>query len=227
MIEMDCPLCGSPVRAPSARTYTRLNCRKCHTPMHIDKAGRAVVGEPPDVLQDVEELKQKLREIPGRIPVRRIVTTLAAVLVVGLPAYFLLGASPSLAQAAKEAARAVAENDAGYIRSIAASGTSDEAREWFEKAHRQLVRQRESWYVKGEVTEVHVASQAPSEGKRVVGISIHPGLGNARDVSLADPAAATAAAPAPCNLDTVWTQDWLGRWRLDGRETKARSGSTP
>lgn len=227
MVELDCPLCGSPIRAPNTRPHTRLHCRKCHSPLHLDKAGRAVIGEPPDVLEDVEELKQKVREIRDRIPVRRIVTTAAAILIVGLPAYFLLGASPSLAQAAQEAARAVAANDAGYIRSIAAWGTSDEAGKWFEEAHRQLNRQRETWYVKGEVTEVQVGSQGPSEGKCVVGITIRPGVGSARDVSLADPSAATAAAPAPCNLETVWTHDWLGRWRLDGRDTNARLHPTP
>jgi hypothetical protein len=227
VIELDCPLCASPVRTQKAKPYTRLHCRKCHTPLHLDKAGRAVIGEPPDVLQDLEELKQNLRAIRDRIPVRRIVTTLVAALVFGLPAYFLLGASRGLAQVAEGAARAVAANDAGYIQSIAARGTSDEAKEWLDEAHRQLSRQRERWYAKEEVTEAHVASEDPSQGKGVVMISIRPGFGSARDISLADPAAATAAAASPCTLETVWTQDWLGRWMLDGRDTNAKRGSTP
>ena len=227
MIELNCPLCGSPVRAPNARHHNRLHCRKCHTPFHLNKAGATVIGEPPDVSHDVEELKQAIRDFRDRIPIRRIVTTLAAVLVVGVPAYFLLGPSQGLAQAAERATRAIAENDVGYIKSIAAPGTSDDAAHWFDEARRRLEQQRGRWYGKEEVIEVHVGSEDPSGGKGVVGASIHPGFGGARDISLADPTAATASAAAPCILETVWTRDRWGRWMLDGRDTVARNHPTP
>jgi hypothetical protein len=227
VIELNCPLCGSPVRAPSAKTYTRLHCRKCHTPLHLNRAGAATIGEPPDVVQDLEEWKQTLRDFRSRIPIKQIVTILVAVLVVAVPVRYLLGPSQGLAQAAEGAAHAIAANDVGHIRSIAASGTSDDAARWFDEAHRRLGQQREHWYAKEEVIEVHVASEDRSQRKGVVGISIHPGVGSARDVSLADPAAATASAASPCNLETVWTQDWWGRWMLDGRDTNARQQPTP
>ena len=227
MAKLSCPLCSSAIRVPEVRPFIRLQCQKCHTPMHLNKVGRAVIGNPPDVEYELEELKERLREIRGRIPVRGIVTALVAILVVGLPAYFLLGGSRGLAEVAEQAVRAVAQDDAGYIRSIAAPGTTDEAKEWLDEAHRRLVRQRESWHTKEEMVEVHVASQDPSEGKGVVGISIRPGFGSVRDVSLADPAAATARAASPCDMVTAWSQDWLGRWMLDGRETLAKGRSTP
>jgi hypothetical protein len=179
------------------------------------------------VEHNLGELKQTLREIRRRIPIRQIATTLVVVLVVGAAVRYLFGPSQGLAQAAEGAARAIAENDADSIKSIAAPGTSDDVAQWFDEAHRQFVRQRERWYGKEEVIEVHVASEDPSQGKGVVGVSIHPGSGSARDVSLADPAAATASAASPYNVETVWTQDWWGRWMLDGRDTNARYHSTP
>jgi hypothetical protein len=77
------------------------------------------------------------------------------------------------------------------------------------------------------VIEVHVAEEDRSQGRGVVGVVIHPGAGMALDVSLADPAAATASAPAPFALETVWTRSWWGRWMLDGRDTNVRSHPTP
>lgn len=227
MIELSCPLCGSTVRAPKAEYHTRLHCTKCHADFHLNKAGAAVLGEPPDVELDVAELKNALRDLRRRIPTRQIVIAVVAILVVGAPLRYLLGGSQGLAQAAEAAARAVAANDAGYLRSIAAPGTSDDVAKWFEEAHHQLVQRRERWYGKGEAIDVSVASEDRTQGKGVVGVSIHPGVGNARDVSLADPTAATAGAAAPCNLEMVWTRTWLGRWMLDGRDTNARRNPTP
>lgn len=227
VIAVKCPLCGTPVRAPNARPHNRLHCRKCHTPFHLNKAGRAVIGEPPDVEQDLAELKQTLRDFRDRIPTRRIAAGAAAVLVAWLMLSYLFGPSEDLAQVAEGAARAVAENDEDYLRSIAAPGTSEEVARWFEQAHRRLVEQRKHWYAKDEKIEVHVASVDPTQGKGVVGVSIHPSIGTARDVSLADPAAATASAASPCDLETVWVQDWRGRWMLDGHDTGAKPQPAP
>jgi hypothetical protein len=224
---LNCPLCGSPVRAENANPHTRLHCRKCHTPFHLNKAGGAVLGEANDVEHDLEELKQMLRDIRSRIPIKQIVTTMVVVLVVGAPVYYLLKPSQGLAQAAEGVARAIAENDVGYIKSIAAPGTSDEVAQWFDEVHRQLVQRREQWYGRKEVNEVRVASEDRAQGKGVVGVSIHPVFGSARDVTLADPSAATASAASPCDLETAWTQNWWGRWMLDGRDTNARLHPTP
>jgi hypothetical protein len=61
----------------------------------------------------------------------------------------------------------------------------------------------------------------------MVGVSIRPAFGSAPDVSLADPAAATASAASPVDSETVWTPDGRGRWRLDGRDTAERDHPTP
>ena len=80
MAELTCPLCGSPVRVPHAEIKTRYFCKKCHSPFHLNKARVAVVGEPPDVEVELEELKQKLRQNLERIPVGKVVAGLAALL---------------------------------------------------------------------------------------------------------------------------------------------------
>jgi hypothetical protein len=227
VIELSCPLCQSTVLAPNARRHTRLHCRKCHTPLHIDKAGRVAIGEPPDVEQDLQELKQTLRDFRSRIPIRPIAAAVLAVFIIGTAARYVLGSSSGPAEAAKEAAQALVENDAGTIRSLAAPGTSDAAARWFREARQQLDRQREHWYGKEEVIDVHVAGEDPAQKKAVVGVSIRPGFGSARDVSLADPAAATASAASPLEVQTVWIQQWWSGWKLDGRETAARQQARP
>src|SRR5215471_18595194 len=89
-----CPLCESTVRVPNARPHTRLHCRNCHTPFHVTKAGRAAIGEAPDVVgHDLEELKEKLREFRDRIPLKPIAIAALAVLVTGVVGRYLLGSS--------------------------------------------------------------------------------------------------------------------------------------
>ncbi len=234
MTVLYCPLCGTPVRAPHVDDKTCLCCRKCHTPFHRNKYGDVVVGEPrgvdrelDDVDRELEELKQKVRDLREHIPVKRIVAGLAAVLVVGVSVSYLFGPPERLDRAAERAAQAFAEDDEGYLESIAAPGTAAEVDRWFAAAHRRLVQQCAQWYEPAEVIEVHVAERDRSQGRGVVWVSIHPGVGSALDVSLADPAAATASAPAPFDLETVWTRSWWGRWMLDGRATQVRSHPTP
>jgi hypothetical protein len=228
-----CPMCGSPVRAPHVDDKTRLCCRKCLTPFHQNKYGDVVVGEPrgvdaelEDVDRQLEELKQKLQDLLERIPVKRIVAGLAAVLVVWVSASYMFGPAERLDRAAEQAARAVAADDENYLESIAAPGTAAEVARWFTAAHRQLVRERARWYGPAEVIEVHVNKEDQSHGKGVVGVSIHPGVRTALDVSLADGAAATASAPSPFNVETVWTRGWWGRWLLDGHDTSAKFNLT-
>jgi hypothetical protein len=227
VIVLYCPMCGSAVQAPQVDANTCLCCKRCLTPFHRNKYGDVVVGHPrgadgelEEVERELEELKQKLRDLRARIPVKRIVAGLAAVLVVGVCAYYPFGPAERLDRAAERAARAFAEDDEGYLESIAAPGTAAEVARWFAAAHRRLVQQRARWHGPVEVIEVHVAKEDRSRGRGVVGVSIHPGVGTALDVSLADPAAATDSAASPFSVETVWTRTWWGRWMLDGRHSR-------
>jgi hypothetical protein len=218
-----CPICGNAVRAPHVDANTSVCCRKCLTPFHQNKDGDVVVGAPRGVDRELdrelEGLKRKLRVLGKRIPVKRIVAGLAAVVVVGLSVSYLFAPAERLDRAAERAARAFAADDEDYLESIAAPGTDAEVARWFAAAHRRLVQQRARWYAPSEVIEVRVAKVDRSRGRGVVGVSIHPGARTALDVALANPAAATASAPSPFNLETVWTRSRWGRWMLDGHDT--------
>src|SRR3982751_3024064 len=103
MAELTCPLCDSPVRVPHAETNTRYFCKKCHTPFHLNKARTAVVGKPPDVEVELEEIKQKLRQNLKRVPVGKVVAGLAVLVVVCVGLYYLLRPVQSLEGPAEKA----------------------------------------------------------------------------------------------------------------------------
>jgi hypothetical protein len=228
MAEIRCPVCGSPVRVPTAETHTRYTCKKCHSPFHLDKARVAVAGEPPDVEQQLEELKRKLRENLRRIPVGRLVTGLAVCLVVAVGLYALLGPARRLEGPAQEAARALAANDLAALQSIAAPGTAPAVARWLEEVHPRLAEARAGWFARDEVVEVHIGPEDPATRRATAAVSIRPpALGATRDVSIADPTAATAAPAAPFDVEMVWARDGWGRWRLDGRATHARARPAP
>lgn len=224
MATLTCPLCGSPAHVPSEEIHKRHECRKCHSPFHLNKSRIAVVGEPPSVDQELAELKQKLREVRERIPAGRIVAGLSALAAVGLIGYVFFGPARRLEGPAERAARALAEEDLGYLRSIAAPGTEDDVARWFEAVQPRLEQARATWHGREETIEVHVAQEDPGLRKGSVGVSIHPGTLGSQDVSaLADPSAAIASAASTFDTAMEWTLGRWGRWKLDGRETYARA----
>ena len=227
MIQIRCPLCGSPVKAAEAKPYSRLSCKKCLTPFHLNKTGTPVVGAPPDVEIEYQEVKQKIQQELAQFPVRKVVIGVSLFLAVAIGLYYLLRPAESVEKAAERVARALADADPGPIQSLAAPGTSDDAARWYETIRPQFVHARERWTGKAEVVEAHLSQQDPTQGKAVVGLSVRPAAANARDVSLAKPEEATAAPIPPFDALTDWVQGRWGRWQLDGTETFARVRPTP
>jgi hypothetical protein len=227
MAELTCPLCGLPVRVPKVETNTTFVCKKCHSPFHLNAAKQAILGDPPDVELEFQAIKQQVIQKIGEIPAKKIGAGLAALLVVWIAWSFLFGPKESLAHAAEAAAQALAQNNPSYLKSIAVSGTADDVGRWFDEVYPRLIQAREKWSSKGEAVDVLVAQEDPAQHKGVVGVSIHPIMGSARDVSLADPSAATAGAPSPLDLVLNWTLSRWGRWKLDGHETYARVHPSP
>ncbi len=222
MIRGKCPLCGSLVSASEAKSYSRLACNKCHTDLHVGKDGSFVIGEPPDVDLQYQDLKREIRHLAGQFPTRKVVTGLAVLLILGLGLYSLFGPVDRLDSVAEQAARAIADDDQVTLESLAVPGTTDNLRRWYEAVHPQLVQDRQKWGGKAEAVETHVAQEDQVQRKGAVGVSIHPVLTGARDVSLADPSQATAAAETPFEQATDWTLTRWGHWKLDGRATYAR-----
>jgi hypothetical protein len=179
------------------------------------------VGEPPDVEIELAAIKEQVREKLNQVPVQKIVTGLVTLLVVGMALYLLFGPSEKLEGPAQAAGQALADNDLASLKSIAASGTADDVARWFAEVHARLADSRENWTGKEEAVEVGIGPGDPAKRKGSAVIKIHPVFGLGLDTSLADPAAATASAAAPFEVETAWTLNRWGHWKLDGRETYA------
>lgn len=128
MIRGKCPLCGSLVSASEAKSYSRLACNKCHTDLHVGKDGSFVIGEPPDVDLQYQDLKREIRHLAGQFPTRKVVTGLAVLLILGLGLYSLFGPVDRLDSVAEQAARAIADDDQVTLESLAVPGTTDDLR---------------------------------------------------------------------------------------------------
>jgi hypothetical protein len=223
-----CPLCGSRVELPHARINTRYTCRKCHSPFHFNKAGTAVVGEPPTIESDLAESKQKLQETLERVPVKKILIGVATLVGVPILGYMLFGPAERLESAGEKTGRALAENDGSYFRSIAAPSTSDDASRWFDTVHARLVQARERWHGgKAEVVESHVGQEDRAARKGSVTVSVRRVQGPGLDLSLANPSAATASADTPFDVDTERTLSRWDRFQFDGRATLAKTQPAP
>jgi len=218
-----CPLCGSRVEIPRVEIRKRYFCKKCHSPFHFDKAGTAVVGDPPDIDVELAETKQKLNEILEQIPAKKIGMGVAALVLALIVGYFLFGPGERLDRAGDKAAHALAENNLAYFKSVAAPGTEDDVGRWFDVVYPRLVTARARWLQgKEEVVENHVGQEDRAQGKGSVTLSIHRIVGAGIDLSLANPAAATAGADVPFDVDTEWTLGRFGHWQLDGHATLAK-----
>lgn len=218
-----CPLCGSRQELPKVENNKRYTCRKCHSPFHF-KGGTAVVGEPPTIENELAASKQKLQETLEQIPVKKIVAGVVALLALVIVGYLLFGPAERLQSAGDKAAHALAANDSSYFKSVAVAGTADDAVRWFDAAHVRLDQARKRWHGGNEeIVESHVVQEDRDQKKGSVTLSVHRTLGPGLDVSLADPAAATASADAPFDVETEWTLGRWGHWQLDGHATYLRA----
>lgn len=222
MAELTCPLCSHAVQIPRAEPHKTYSCPKCHTPFHLSKTHRVVVGDPPDVEEELQQLRQQVREKLTQLPTGRIIAGVATLLVVFLGLYYLLRPAEDLAGPAQEAAQAIADGDLDALQALAAPGTAEDLARWYERVHPLLLRARESWHGRDEDATANVAQENPEAGTGATVASVHPAaLGSTRDISLADPAAATASAPTPFETSLAWTLNRWGRWQIDGSATLA------
>lgn len=228
MSELFCPHCQNRVRLSNPEVNTPYLCKKCYTPFYMNARGVAVVGQPPRVDDEVEALKQQIRQALGRIPKGWVLAGLAMLVVVSVVAYVLRQPVQNLEGFATEAAQALADGDLATLRSFAAPGTAEDVARWYETIHPRLAQARESWSGRAETVEVHLGRVDPAERMGETVLSIQPAvLGSTRDVALSGPASVAAEAEAPFNVEAIWTLNRWGRWKLDGRATYARSQPTP
>jgi len=216
-----CPLCGSGVKVPGLKANVPLLCRKCHSPFHLNRTGDPVLGKPPDVEQDVEELKQLVREKLSRIPVGKIVSAFAFLLIAGLLVSYLLRPNDSLKTTAETAAQAFAGNDLPTLESMAVSGTAEDVARWYGELHPILKQTRERWNGQTEAVDVGIALEDAASHRGATAFSVHPGRIGARDVSITAPGEFTASASGSFDSMMAWTLNGSGHWQIDGRGTYA------
>jgi hypothetical protein len=217
-----CPLCGSRIRAEDMSSTTRLACEKCHSELHMGPGGKLVLGAAHQQDDDIRELKRKIRQFAGDFPTGKVLGVATLLLALGLGWHFLFGPAQRLDSVAEEAARALAGNDPAALESLAADGTAEDVRRWYDVVHPRLDQLRADWAGKIEFVEAVVTQEVPDQRKGSVGVSIRPEMSGGRDVSLANPAEATASATVPFEQVIEWTLTPRGRWKLDGRATLAR-----
>ncbi len=223
MVELNCPVCGKPVRLSNVEFRKRYDCKRCFTPFYLDKSGDAIVGEPPSIEADLEEAKQKFQEGLSKVPVKKIASWAAVVVLAYLGWWTFFGPADSLEATARQAASALAAGDVNALKSMAAPGTADDLVRWYDSTHSRLDQNRQRWHGgKDEAVEIHVSQEDAAGHKGAAGITIHPALAGGLDTSLADPAAATASADSPFDAETQWTLNRWGHWKLDGSATYAK-----
>ncbi len=227
MITLACPLCGSPVKAPNSTPHIRLACRKCHTPFHMNRKGAAVVGEPPDIELDVEELKQKVREKVHAFPVAKVVGALGFLVVTWMVVGYLLRGNDELKPTAEKAARAFADGDVAYLKSLADDDSGDDVGRWYDLMHPNLLNVRPRWHGKHEVIEIGVGAEDQEHKTGFTAFSIHPALGNARDVSLSNPDQTTEGAVGAFDSRMDWVLNRSGHWKLNGHAMYAAAKPPP
>jgi hypothetical protein len=175
-IEMKCPTCGAEGRVSNEKFNTRLVCRKCLKVFHVTASGRAVLGEPlsagttaltahdpiaPDRTQEVDQWFERMSK---RLVSRASLATLAAVILLsGLLVFFSSRKSDTLHEQVTKVAVAAIEGDLQTIRSMAATGTVEDAVKWCDAIRQQCdqLKQRLSSHK----PEVDVSIKPPESGQ--------------------------------------------------------------
>jgi hypothetical protein len=217
-----CPLCRSQVSVSETSRYSRVTCDKCHSDLFMGGDGKLVLGNPPTMENPIQELQRSFNRLARQVPVGKIVTglTVTCLLVLGL--YQVFGPAEQLDPVAEKAVAALASDDPNALKSLADQDTIDDLQRWYEAVRPMLSQLRNQWDEKHEESEAHIALDKVDQHKGSAVLSIHPISNGARDVSLADPASATASASVPFEVMTDWTLNKWGRWKLDGKATYAR-----
>jgi hypothetical protein len=190
----------------------------------MSKSGRAISGEPPVTAdgpgQNGAQAATKERSWEASLPefTSTHLYALLGILLVAFGIYGFMvwgGSGDDLQYRAQSLVDAIAANDLEGVKSAAASGQSDDAVRFYENARQKLEPLRKS--PSGRlVTSVLVVEKSPNNQKgTVVGI-FAAASGTERSERIAKEAGVEKTA---VELNTYWTTDSFGRWRLDATKT--------
>jgi hypothetical protein len=153
-----------------------------------------------------------------------LVTGFVCVAALGLIVYLNSSPSDPLTDQAKYVAKALADNDANRLKSVAAEGTSDDVVKWLSK-----VRSKNG--IQGDSSKYAISTAImkgnPREGPVTVTASFVPLRIELSAEQIQDPRAgafkSSAATPTTPDIaiDLEFVKDGRGYWRLDGRVSLA------
>jgi hypothetical protein len=237
MIEIQCPACGAGGRVPKEKFNTRLVCKKCLKAFHITPSGRAVLGEPPivgaggaalshehpaDPTQDVDQWFEKLSRT--LFSTRTIAYTLVGLaLFIGTLVYSFRRPD-TLQDRAARLAQAAFSGDLQAVRSMSASGTMEEAVQWYQAVRPILDNLQGQIGGRKLNIQVEVRQQPSDPGLAGVIAHIAPEESLARTgASLPDPVSLSVAASTAQSvaLPMAWRNEGWAGWKLDGKRSLA------
>lgn len=251
MIAMTCPSCGRRGKAPSDRVNVRMHCPKCDAVFHIDKQGKVKLGDPRVGVEEGQGGRRGERESrrhsdePYATSLTQLVVkspwwvklVLVGLVVVAawpwLRSWFE-GKPASLEAMARRVAYAFGEKRFEDLRRMAAPGTEEALRTWYEELRGAFEFEPEAGQEAG--TGLLFGASSPvamdREGNRV-SLMIDVGVSRAGAPVPAEVLAEQKRSKAQrrpdwapgykfhgsFTLPTVWVRDTKGRWWLDGEDT--------
>lgn len=259
MIPMTCPSCGRRGTAPSDRVNVRMHCPKCDAVFHMDKHGKVKLGEPRHHHDDQGHAEKDHEPVHKRAYDEPYATSLTQLVLkspwwVKLVLLGLIGAAiwplvgpyltpkpASLETLGRRAAYAFAEKRFDDLKKMAAPGTEEALKSWYDELRPKFEFEPTAGQEPG--TGVLFGASPPSttdrDGNRAsmmidVGTS-RPGSVPAevveeqkRKKSERKPDwAAGYKFHGSFTLPTAWVRDDKGRWWLDGGDTLALTNQHP
>jgi hypothetical protein len=250
MIDMACPSCGRAGQVPKEKLHTRLVCRKCHVVFHVDGNGRPVLGEPVSKESKDKKEKEKKPVLAGfklptlddftgagndlseyTFPVKPVAGVVGGLVVLYFIWGFLAGPGQSVADCSKTVAAALAKDDVDELKKFASSDTQNDVVRWYDTAHPQLEKARETWPSKEATVTVMTVEEDRSTGKGETEVFYTPaGAAGAPGTPPPPPpmykpgdekSASKSAAPAGpknCSFHLYWVRSG-SHWMLDGRQS--------
>jgi hypothetical protein len=244
-----CPRCGAEGKVRIDELDLQFRCKSCRSLFHVDQAGQCRLGAAVRRSEVAFETGQPITTDPfapfaplaawlARLP-RSARLALVGLVICGAALGLFLAFGPrsvppipdDLEARAEYVARAVVENNAADVTTLAASGTSKPLREW-------LRDRRPSYWgpeVRGDQFEyqTQVVFQDAKKGSACVVVALRR---KALDAAEDTPAPATSPAPSLAPARTLktaatpkkppapsvdfllfWTLDGNGQWLLDGQ----------
>jgi len=214
----------------------------------MEASGRPVLGEPlgsRDQKKQVKEKKVERRSLvetlnlpslddfanlknnfsDGSFPVKPALGVLGGLVVLWGIFGFFTRPPEAVADRARLAVKALADDDLNGLKYYASDSTRDDLVRWYDAVHPQLEKQRKKWSSKEAVVQVVVVEEDASANRGEVEAFITPAEPTMETASVMPPAGTKAGAvpvreEGPLAFHLKWV--WSGKhWWIDGAQSLA------